>query len=144
VVPVVCLVRRGNFALGVIAGFILNLILGGALPVVGDLAAGFVAGYLAVGAGRGLLAGFISGILGGLILGGYPSAGSAAAGAFPTLPCTSTAVAAARRNRSASALELEGGFSQRSWRAYRGHCCFKELKPAEVCVHENLELAKAA
>lgn len=68
-VPVVCLVRRGNFALGVIAGFILNLILGGALPVVGDLAAGFVAGYLAVGAGRGLLAGFISGILGGLILG---------------------------------------------------------------------------
>ena len=51
--------KRGSFALGVFVGFILNLLLGGVLPVIGDLIAGFVAGYPAVGAGRGFAAGFL-------------------------------------------------------------------------------------
>ncbi|MGB9828237.1 MAG: hypothetical protein ACPLSM_06945 [Thermosphaera sp.] len=42
---------RGSIPLGVAAGFAVHVLLGGFMPVVGDLLAGFVAGYLARGAG---------------------------------------------------------------------------------------------
>ena len=61
-------VSRGDFAPEVLAGFFLNLVLGGVLPALRDPLAGFVADYLAVEARRRLLAGFLSGILGSLIL----------------------------------------------------------------------------
>jgi hypothetical protein len=60
--------KGGSILLGIIAGFVVHLLLGGTIPVIGDLIAGFVAGYIAKGIGRGALAGFMAGALGGIIL----------------------------------------------------------------------------
>jgi len=58
---------KGSIGLGIVAGFLL-LILLGYIPIFGALMAGFVAGLITRGAGRGAAAGLIAGIGGAVIL----------------------------------------------------------------------------
>ncbi len=59
----------GNFWIGVIAGWILMIVVDLFVPVVGPLVGGFVAGYIARGGPwNAAIAGLISGVLGGIIV----------------------------------------------------------------------------
>lgn len=60
--------KKGSFWPGVIAGFIVMVLLG-SLPVLGPLIGGLVAGLIARGGvGGGATAGFVSGIFGAMIV----------------------------------------------------------------------------
>ena len=60
---------KGNFWLGAFVGFVLMVLLGNPLPVLGPLFGGFVAGLVARGGiVNGAKAGFIAGIFGALVV----------------------------------------------------------------------------
>ncbi len=60
---------KGSFWLGAGIGFILMVILGNALPVLGPVVGGFVAGLIAKGGlWNGAKAGFVAGIIGALVV----------------------------------------------------------------------------
>ncbi|MDD1699595.1 MAG: DUF5518 domain-containing protein [Methanoregula sp.] len=70
---------KGSFWTGAIAGFFLMVLIGGALPVLGPITGGLVAGLIAKGGiWNGAKAGFTAGIFGaivviiiGLVVGGH-------------------------------------------------------------------------
>ena len=60
---------RGNFWTGVIAGWILMIVIDLFIPIVGPFVGGFAAGYIARGgAWNAGIAGLLSGILGGIVV----------------------------------------------------------------------------
>jgi hypothetical protein len=61
---------KGNFWLAALAGFIIMVLLGGFLPVLGPIVGGVVAGLIAKGGmWNGAKAGFVAGIFGALVTG---------------------------------------------------------------------------
>ena len=67
-VPVI-LMAKGSFWMGSAVGFVLMVLLGGPLPVLGPLIGGLVAGLIAKGGiGNGAKAGFTAGIFGALVV----------------------------------------------------------------------------
>jgi hypothetical protein len=65
----VILMAKGRFWVGAAVGFILMVLIGGALPVLGPVIGGFVAGLIAKGGlWNGAKAGFTAGILGALVV----------------------------------------------------------------------------
>ena len=60
---------KGSFWPGAVVGFILMVLIGGALPVLGPIIGGFVAGLIAKGGmWNGAKAGFTAGIFGALVV----------------------------------------------------------------------------
>jgi len=58
-----------NLWLAAFVGFLVTVVLGAAVPIIGHLIGGLVAGLIAGGSiGRGALAGFLAGIFGGIII----------------------------------------------------------------------------
>jgi hypothetical protein len=59
---------KGNFWLGAAVGFVIMVITGSALPVLGPVIGGFVAGIIAKGGFlNGAKAGFVAGIFGAIV-----------------------------------------------------------------------------